>query len=122
MASADPLARRRSLTLNDFIGHTVAVDPLSGTTTPTSGRRTPDPQRPGRWAESKTGPPSLPPVGPSVFRPATARQHLRPGVVYRPMRDAQPIAVWLAWWRDSPPRLAKTLVQLICDLYGAPTD
>jgi DNA-binding transcriptional LysR family regulator len=48
---------------------------------------------------------------------ATARQHLRPGVVYRPVRDAQPIPTWLAWWRDSPPRNVSALVQLVCDLY-----
>lgn len=123
VASADPLARRRSVTLNDFIGRTVAVDPLSGTTTP------------DLWAED-AGPAATRAVGGiedwltliaagqaiGISSAATARQHLRPGVVYRPMRDAQPIAVWLAWWRDSPPRLVKTLVQLICDLYGAPAD
>lgn len=120
VASADPLARRRSVTLDDFIGRTIAVDPLSGTTTP------------DLWP---------PDAGPAVTRSvsgiedwltliaagqavgltseATARQHLRPGVVYRPVRDAQPIAVWLGWWRDSPPRRATALVQLVCDLYGS---
>ncbi|MPZ73467.1 MAG: hypothetical protein GEU74_09585 [Nitriliruptorales bacterium] len=49
---------------------------------------------------------------------ATTRQHLRPGVVYRPVRDAQPVAVWMAWWRDSPPAHASTLVHLACDLYA----
>lgn len=120
VASADPLARRRSLTLNDFAGRTIAVDPRSGTTTPEL------------WG---TG------AGPGVTRPvsgiedwltliaagqamgmsseATARQHLRPGVVYRPVRDAQPIPVWLAWWKDSAPPRVSDLVQMVCDLYSA---
>src|SRR5690348_8259167 len=33
VASDDPLARRRSVSLHDFAGRTVAVDPLTGTTT-----------------------------------------------------------------------------------------
>ena len=121
VASADPLARRRSLTLNDFAGRTIAVDPRSGTTTPEL------------WG---TG------AGPGVTRAvsgiedwltliaagqamgmsseATARQHLRPGVVYRPVRDAQPIPVWLAWWKDSAPPRVSDLVKMVCDLYGAP--
>ena len=121
VASEDPLARRRSLTLNDFIGRTVAVDPLSGTTTP------------DLWPPD-AGPASTRVVGGiedwlnviaagqavGISSEATARQHLRPGVVYRSVRDAQPIPVWLAWWRDSPPRHASSLLQLVCDLYGAP--
>jgi len=123
VASADPLARRRSLALNDFIGCTIAVDPLSGTTTP------------DLWPPD-AGPAATRSVGGiedwltliaagqaiGISSEATARQHLRPGVVYRTVRDAQPIAVWLAWWRDSPPRHAKALVQLVCDLYGAPAN
>ena len=119
VASADPLARRRSLTMNDFTGRTVAVDPLTGTTTP-------DLWPPG------AGPAATREVGGiedwltliaagqaiGISSEATAQQHLRPGVVYRPVRDAQPIAVWLAWWRDGPPRQASDLVQLVCDLYG----
>ena len=119
VASADPLARRRSLTMNDFTGRTVAIDPLTGTTTP------------DLWAPG-TGPTSTREVvgiedwltliaggqAVGISSEATAKQHLRPGVVYRPVRDAQPIAVWLAWWRDSPPRHASDLVQLVCDLYG----
>ena len=49
---------------------------------------------------------------------ATARQHPRPGVTYRPVRDAQPVAVRLAWWRDSPPPTLPDLLQLVCRAYG----
>lgn len=119
VASADPLARRRGLTMNDFTGRTVAIDPLTGTTTPEL------------WAPG-AGPTSTREVvgiedwltliaagqAIGISSEATAKQHLRPGVVYRPVRDAQPIAVWLAWWRDSPPLRCSDLVQLVCDLYG----
>jgi ribose 5-phosphate isomerase len=50
---------------------------------------------------------------------ATAAQYPRPGVVYRPVRDARPMPVWLAWWRDDPPALRSALVRLACDLYSA---
>jgi hypothetical protein len=52
---------------------------------------------------------------------ATAAQHPRPGVVYRPVRDALPVPVWLAWWADSPPRNLDALVQLVCEQYGRRT-
>lgn len=120
VASADPLARRRSLTLDDFIGRTIAVDPLSGTTTPDlwAPEAAPAVTRAVAGIEDWL---TLIAAGQAVglSSEATARQHLRPGVVYRPVRDAQPIAVWLAWWRDSPPRGATSLVQLVCDLYGS---
>ena len=44
---------------------------------------------------------------------ATAAQHRRPGVVYRPVRDAPPVPVWLAWWADSPPPDLDALLQLL---------
>ena len=119
LASSDPLARRRNVTLADFTGRTLGTDPLTGTTTP------------DLWP-ADAGPAAIRSVGGvgdwlsliaagqaiGISSEATARQHLRPGVVYRPVRDAQPIAVWLAWWRDSPPQGATALVQLVCDLYG----
>ncbi len=121
VASADPLARRRSLTLNDFIGRTVAVDPLTGTTTPDlwPADAGPAATRTVRGIEDWL---TLIAAGQAIgLSPeATARQHPRPGIVYRPVRDAQPVAVWLAWWRDSAPARSAALVHLICHLYGAP--
>lgn len=122
VASADPIARRRSVTLADFTGRTLAVDPLTGTTTPDlwPGDAGPAVTREVRGIEDWL---TLIAAGQAIglSSEATARQHLRPGVVYRPVRDAQPVAVWLAWWRDSPPRHASALVQLVCDLYGTQT-
>jgi hypothetical protein len=33
------------------------------------------------------------------------------------VRDAPPIAVWLAWWKDQPPQHLSDLVTLACDAY-----
>ena len=49
---------------------------------------------------------------------ATAARHRRPGGVYRPVRDAPPVPVWLAWWTDSPPPNLDALHQLICEQYA----
>ncbi len=48
---------------------------------------------------------------------ATAHQYPRPGVVYRPVRDTEPIAVRLAWWRDDPHPATQAAVELLTALY-----
>ena len=115
----DALARRRGVALADLAGRTVAVDVLTGTTTDEL------------WA---------PPLAPAAVRTvrgvdewltviaagqaagvtaeATARQHPRPGVVYRPVRDAPPVVVVLAWWAGSPPPELGALVDLVRGLYA----
>jgi DNA-binding transcriptional LysR family regulator len=119
VAADDPLARRRSLSLNDFAGRTVAVDPLTGTTT-----------------EELWSPPSAPATtrvvhgiedwltviaagqAVGISAEATAAQHPRPGVAYRLVRDAPPLPVWLAWWADSPPADLDAFVHLVCEQYA----
>ena len=68
VAADDPLARRRTLGLEDFAGRIVAVDSLTGTTSeglvPRRERR---PAR-ARSAASRTGSRSSPPVRPSACR------------------------------------------------------
>lgn len=119
VAGTDPLARRRTLTMNDLTGRTIAVDPLTGTTTPDLW---PEGAGPGATREVHGIEDWLTLIAAGqaigISSEATAQQHLRPGVVYRPVRDAQPIPMWLAWWRDSPPRHVSALVQLVCELYG----
>jgi hypothetical protein len=39
-------------------------------------------------------------------------------VVYRPVRDAPPVPVWLAWWADSPPANLDALLQLVREQYA----
>jgi len=50
---------------------------------------------------------------------ATAAQHPRPGIAYRPLEDADPIPVWLTWWKDSPPDRLTTLLDLVREVYAA---
>jgi hypothetical protein len=119
VAADDPLARRRSVSLNDFAGRTVAVDALTGTTTEElwSPQRAPAATRTVRGVDDWL---TVIAAGQAVgiTAEATAAQHPRPGLVYRPVRDAPPVPVWLAWWADSPPPNLAALLQLCCEQYA----
>jgi DNA-binding transcriptional LysR family regulator len=116
----DPPAQRRAVSLNDLTGRTVAVDTHTGTTTdelwsghgPASTRVV---RGVDEWLTVIAAGQAV-----GITAEATAVQHPRPGVVYRPVRDAQPVPVWLAWWSDSPPPQVDTLVQLVCAQYTGP--
>ncbi|MGC9543526.1 LysR family transcriptional regulator [Streptomyces sp. UG1] len=117
VAADDPLARRRSIRLAELSGRTLLVDRRTGTTTtelwpPDSRPATEETNDVDDWLTViSTGRC----VG--VTAEATANQYPRPGVVYRPLRDAEPIAVRLAWWRDDPPPAAQAVVELVTALY-----
>ncbi|PAZ12693.1 LysR family transcriptional regulator [Streptomyces sp. SA15] len=119
LATDDLLARRRSVRLADLAGRTLLIDRRTGTTTP---ELWPPDARPeteethdvddwltlistGRY------------VG--VTAEATAHQYPRPGIVYRPVRDAEPIAVRLAWWRDDAHPATQSVIELLTTLYRA---
>jgi DNA-binding transcriptional LysR family regulator len=119
VAADDPWARRRFLRMADFAGRTIGIDSRTGTTTmalwepgtgPAAARET------GSVDEWLTLIAAGQAVG--LTSEATFAQYPRPGVVYRPVRDAQPMPVWLAWWRDDPPALHSALVRLACDILG----
>jgi DNA-binding transcriptional LysR family regulator len=117
----DPLARRRSLRLVDFAGRTVATDALTGTTTRQlwSGASGPASIRAIRGVDEwLTAIAAGQAVG--LTAEATAAQHLRPGVVYRPVRDAPPVDVRLAWWSDRPPAGLETFAELVREEYARP--
>lgn len=106
MATADPLARRRFLRMADFAGHTLAVDHRTGTTTqelwpetarPTSVRLV---QGVDEWLMLISTGQAI-----GMSSEATAAQNPRPGIAYRPVRDAPPISVFLAFRRDDPSAL-----------------
>jgi len=121
LAADDVLARRRSVSLNDVGGRTVAVDTLTGTTSEQlwSSSGGPAATQLVRGIEDWL---TVIAAGQAVgiSSEATSAQHRRPGVVYRPVRDAPPVPVWLAWWADSPPPHLDALLQLICEEYGRP--
>lgn len=113
----DPLARRRSVRLADLSGRTLLVDRRTGTTTadlwpPDARPATEETHDVDDWLTViSTGRC----VG--MTAEATAHQYPRPGVVYRPLRDAEPIAVRLAWWRDDPHPAAQAAIELLTALY-----
>ncbi|MFJ5772882.1 LysR family transcriptional regulator [Streptomyces sp. NPDC093094] len=117
LAADDPLARRRSVRLADLSGRTFLVDRRTGTTTPElwpaeSRPATEDTHDVDDWltviaAGRRVG----------MTAESTAHQYRRPGVVYRPVRDAAPVAVRLAWWRDDPHPATARVVELLTDLY-----
>lgn len=120
LAATDPLARRRTVTLQDLVDHVVAVDPRTGTTTDElwSAHAAPPRTRPVHGVEDwltliESG------QAAGMSSQATARQHQRPGVVYRRVRDAPPVQVLLAWWRDAPPARADALLELVAETYRA---
>ncbi|MDT7840356.1 LysR family transcriptional regulator [Streptomyces justiciae] len=117
MAADDPLAPRRSVRMADLAGRTLLVDRRTGTTTPDLW---PPEARPATeethdvddWLNVIS-------TGRCVGMTAesTANQYPRPGVVYRPVRDGEPIAVRLAWWRDDPHPATQAVMELLTALY-----
>ncbi|MDQ1034763.1 DNA-binding transcriptional LysR family regulator [Streptomyces sp. V3I8] len=117
LAADDPLARRRSVRLADLAGRTLLVDRRTGTTTtelwpPDARPATRETHDIDDWLTAIS-------TGRCVGMTAesTAHQYPRPGVVYRPVRDAEPIAVRLAWWRDDPHPAAPAVIESLAALY-----
>lgn len=117
LAADDPLARRRSVRLDEISTRTLVVDRRTGTTTTALW---PEDQRPAveytkdidDWlAAIATGRC----VG--VTPHATVTQYRRDGIVYRPVRDADPVPVHLIWRRHDPHPAGHAVVALLTDLY-----
>lgn len=115
----DDLAAHRSLRLADLAERTLLIDRRTGTTTP---ELWPPDARPATeeihdvddWltvisAGRRVG----------MTAESTAYQYPRPGVVYVPVRDAEPVAVRLAWWRDDPHPATPAAIELLTALYRA---
>jgi DNA-binding transcriptional LysR family regulator len=118
VATDNPLARKRSVSLADVARHTVAIDYGTGTTTPDLWA-TPPVVRPTHSLDEWL---TLIAAGQAVgiTSEATANQNPRPGIAYRPVRDATPIPVRLAWWRDDPPAELPELITQIRATYTSP--
>ncbi|MEV6118742.1 LysR family transcriptional regulator [Streptomyces sp. NPDC052109] len=117
LAADDPLARRRSVRLADLTDRILWVDRRTGTTTP---ELWPPDSRPA-VRETHDVDDWLTVIaagrGIGVTAESTANQYPRPGIVYRPVRDAEPVAVRLAWWRDDPPSALQAVLELLSELY-----
>jgi len=120
VATDNPLARRRSVRMADLARYTVAIDSRTGTTTPSLWHPGPAPATirtthgVDEWLTLIAAGQAV-----GVTSEATANQNPRPGVAYRAVRDAQPIPVWLAWWKDDPPAHLTELLHLACETYRA---
>lgn len=116
----DVLARQQSLSLHDFVGRTIALDEVTGTTTTDlwPADAVPSSTRASRGVDEWL---TLIAAGQAVglTSEATVQQHPRPGVAYRPVRDAPPLPVWLAFPRQDARAGTAALVQLACELYGS---
>jgi DNA-binding transcriptional LysR family regulator len=113
----DPLARRRSLVLADLEGRTVLTDPETSTTTaslwPEGAVTIRNIRDMEEWLdEIATG------GAVGTTAEATVARHPRRGVAYRVIRDAPPIPVTLAWWRDDAARDARSLVDIASGHYS----
>lgn len=117
MAADDALARRRSIRLSDLTARTLLVDRRTGTTGP---ELWPEGNRPAieethdvdDWLNVIASGRCV-----GITAESTAHQYARPGIVYRPVKDAEPIAVRLAWWRTDQHPAAHAAVELLTALY-----
>jgi DNA-binding transcriptional LysR family regulator len=118
LATSDPLARKRFLRLADFAGRTVAVDRRTGTTTE---ELWPGADKPAafRLVQGVDEWLTLISTGQAMgmSSEATAVQNPRPGIAYRPVRDAPPIPVFLASWCDDPSLLVADFIRLATSAY-----
>lgn len=119
MAADDPWRRRRTIGLDEVRERTLAVDLRTGTTTldlwPEDARpRIEHVQDVDDWLVAiATGRC----VGISPH--ATVTQYRRDGIVYRPLRDVDPVAVRLVWRRDDQHPATAAVVTMLAELYDA---
>jgi len=117
MAADDPWAARRSLRLAELSGRVLVIDRRTGTTGPDlwpSGQR-PAIEYTGDIDDWLTAITTGRYIG--VTPESTVTQYPRPGVVYRPLRDAPPVPVRLVWWRDDAHPATTAAVGLLTALY-----
>jgi DNA-binding transcriptional LysR family regulator len=118
LSADDPWARRRSLRMSEIPQRVLLIDSRTGTTTP-------DLWPPGARPEFQDNTRdiddwlSLIAAGGAVgITPeGTMSQYRRDGVVFRPLRDAPPITVTMAWRRHDPHPAAQAAVSLLTELY-----
>jgi DNA-binding transcriptional LysR family regulator len=119
MAADDALARKRTVSLAQVADRPIAVNARTGSTTldlwppdhqPTGLISTDDIED---WLTVIAGGRAR-----GVTTEATAHQYRRAELVYRPVRDAPPVAVYLAWPRTDPPTERDAVIELLASLYA----
>ena len=119
MVSADPLARRKSVTLAQAATLPLAVDLRTGSTRLSLWPEGAQPQ----IIRTDDVDDWLTTIGSGSARGVTAasttHQYRRPGIVYRPIRDGPPVLVYAAWVASDPPVACEAIVALMGTLYGS---
>jgi len=118
LAADDPWARRRSIRLDEVPQRTLLIDPRTGTASPDlwpagSSPRIRQTRDIDDWLAiiaAGGGVIGITPEG-------TTTQYRRDGVVFRPLRDAPPIAVRMIWRRHDPHPSTHAAVALLTELY-----
>jgi DNA-binding transcriptional LysR family regulator len=117
IAADDPWARRRSIRMSEIPQRTLLIDRRTGTTTPElwpaeSQPQVQDTRDIDDWlAIIAVG------GGIGITAEGTTAQYQRDGVVFRPLRDAPPIAVQMVWRRHDPHPSTPAAVALLTGLY-----
>ncbi|WP_406053353.1 LysR family transcriptional regulator [Kribbella sp. NBC_00889] len=113
----DPLARKRTVTLDQLRDRVLVIDRRTGSTT---ADLWPEEARPrieythdvDDWLSAIASGRCV-----GVTPQATTTQYRRDGVVYRPLRDAPPVDVHLIWHRQDPHPATQAAVDLLSGLY-----
>jgi DNA-binding transcriptional LysR family regulator len=117
LADDDPWVRRRSIRLEEVGQRTVVLDRRTGSTStglwpPGTEPAVEHTQDIDDWlAVIATGRC----VG--ITPESTVTQYRRQGIVFRPLRDADPVAVWCIWRHQDPHPATHAAVALASDLY-----
>jgi DNA-binding transcriptional LysR family regulator len=117
MAADDPWARRRSVRLAEVAQRSLLIDRRTGTTTPGLWPADARPeieltQDIDDWlAVIATG------RSVGITTEGTLTQYRRDGIVFRPLRDAPPVAVQLIWRRHDPHPSTHAAVAMLTELY-----
>jgi DNA-binding transcriptional LysR family regulator len=120
LAADDPWARRRSIRMDEIPQRTLLIDRRTGTTTPDlwptgSQPRVRDTRDIDDWlAIVAAG------GGIGITPEGTTAQYRRDGVVFRPLRDAPPIAVQMIWRRHDPHPSTHAAIALLTEMYRRP--
>jgi DNA-binding transcriptional LysR family regulator len=117
LASDDPWAHRRSLTMAELRERTLVVDRRTGTTT--ADLWPPDARPALEYTQDVDDWLSVIATGRcvGVTPESTTTQYRRDGIVYRPVRDAPPVEVHLIWRRHDPHPATHAAVALLAELY-----
>jgi DNA-binding transcriptional LysR family regulator len=119
LAADDPWARRRSIRLSEIPQRVLLIDSRTGTTSPDLW---PPDARPRMRDNTRDMDDWLAAIaagtGVGITPEATISQYRRDGIVFRPVRDAPPITVTMAWRRHDPHPATSAAVMLAAELYA----